>query len=85
MLVAQRSSSRNVSLARSQIVAVDDMRGCSNSAIVCASHIKLLAASYQSASSDRIEVLCQGLNALPDDPAALRFLTGFPHIINVEL
>jgi transposase len=31
-----------------------------------------------------IEVLCQGLNALADDPAALRSLTGFPHIINVE-
>ncbi len=32
-----------------------------------------------------IEVLCQGLNALADDPAALRSLTGFPHIINVKL
>lgn len=30
------------------------------------------------------EVLCQGLNALAGDPAALRSLTGFPHIINVE-
>jgi len=32
-----------------------------------------------------IEVLCQGLNALADDPAALRSLTGFPHIVNVKL
>ena len=32
-----------------------------------------------------IEVLCQGLNDLADDPAALRSLTGFPHIINVKL
>ena len=32
-----------------------------------------------------IEALCQGLNDLADDPATLRSLTGFPHIINVEL
>jgi hypothetical protein len=32
-----------------------------------------------------IEVLCQGLNELADDPARLRSLTGFPHIINVTL
>jgi hypothetical protein len=32
-----------------------------------------------------IEVLCRGLNDLADDPAALRSLTGFPHIINVKL
>ena len=32
-----------------------------------------------------IEVLCQGLNALADDPAALRSLTGFSHIVNVKL
>ncbi len=32
-----------------------------------------------------IEVLCQGLNALADDPTALRSLTGFPHIVNVNL
>jgi len=31
-----------------------------------------------------IEVLCQGLNALADDPAALHSLTGFPHIVNVK-
>ncbi len=31
------------------------------------------------------EVLCQGLNTLADDPASLRSLTGFPHIINVEV
>ncbi len=34
---------------------------------------------------DLTEVLCQGLNDLADDPAALRSLTGFPHIINVKL
>jgi len=38
-----------------------------------------------SSLDELIEVLCQGLNALADDPAALRSLTGFPHIINVEL
>jgi hypothetical protein len=32
-----------------------------------------------------IEVLCQGLNALADDPVTLRSLTGFPHIVNVKL
>ena len=32
-----------------------------------------------------MEVLCQGLNALADDPAALRSLTAFPHIIHVKL
>jgi len=30
-------------------------------------------------------MLCQGLNALADDPVALRSLTGFPHIVNVKL
>ena len=34
---------------------------------------------------DLTEVLCQGLNDLADDPAALRSLTGFPHIVNVKL
>ncbi len=38
-----------------------------------------------SSLDELIEVLCQGLNALTDDPAALRSLTAFPHIINVEL
>jgi hypothetical protein len=32
-----------------------------------------------------IEVLCQGLNELADDSARLRSLTGFPHLINVNL
>jgi len=32
-----------------------------------------------------IEVLCQGLNELADDPERLRSLTGFPHIVNVNL
>src|SRR6266853_864167 len=32
-----------------------------------------------------IEVLCQGLNQLADDPERLRSLTGFPHIVNVTL
>ena len=32
-----------------------------------------------------IEVLCQGLNDLADDPERLRSLTGFPHIVNVNL
>ncbi len=32
-----------------------------------------------------IEVLCQGLNELADDSARLRFLTGFAHLINVNL
>ena len=27
-----------------------------------------------------IEVLCQGLNQLADDPERLRSLTGFPHL-----
>lgn len=27
-----------------------------------------------------IEVLCQGLTALADDPERLRSLTGFPHL-----
>jgi transposase len=38
-----------------------------------------------SSLDELIEVLCQGLNALADDPASLRSLTGFPHIINVEV
>jgi transposase len=38
-----------------------------------------------SSLEELIEVLCQGLNALADDPASLRSLTGFPHIINVEI
>jgi hypothetical protein len=32
-----------------------------------------------------IEVLCQGLNELADDPERLRSLTGFPPIVNVHL
>jgi len=32
-----------------------------------------------------IEVLCQGLNDLADDPERLRSLTSFPHIVNVHL
>ncbi len=32
-----------------------------------------------------IEVLCQGLNELADDPERLRSLTGFPHLVNVNL
>ena len=32
-----------------------------------------------------IEVLCQGLNAQAFDPAALRSLTGVPHIVNMKL
>jgi hypothetical protein len=32
-----------------------------------------------------IEVLCQGLNALTDNSARLRSLTGFSHLINVNL
>ncbi len=32
-----------------------------------------------------IEVLCQGLNELADDSARLRSLTGFPHLLNVNL
>jgi len=32
-----------------------------------------------------MEVLCQGLNKLADDPERLRSLTGFPHLINVKL
>jgi transposase len=38
-----------------------------------------------SSLDELIEVLCQGLNALADDPASLRSLTGFPHIINVQI
>ncbi len=38
-----------------------------------------------SSLDELIEVLCQGLNALADDPASLCSLTGFPHIINVEV
>ena len=32
-----------------------------------------------------IEGLCQGLNELADDPERLRSLTGFPHIVNINL
>jgi DDE superfamily endonuclease len=32
-----------------------------------------------------IEVLCQALNELADDPKHLRSLTGFPHLLNVKL
>jgi hypothetical protein len=32
-----------------------------------------------------MEVLCQGLNELADDPERLRSLTDFPHLINVKL
>jgi hypothetical protein len=38
-----------------------------------------------SSLDELIEVLCQGLNAPACDPVALHSLTGFPHIINVEL
>ena len=32
-----------------------------------------------------IEVLCQGLNQLANDSARLRSLTGFPHLLNINL
>jgi transposase len=46
---------------------------------------KYLSNRAFSSLDELIEVLCQGLNALADDPAALRSLTGFPHILNVQV